>query len=361
MSVNVLIVGCGAVIHGIYKSPLQKLEKQGELTVACLVDSNLKNAVELGRFFPGAMIFDDLSKALPTCDSKLTIVASPAALHAKHTIEALRGGSHVLCEKPMALTLEEGKRMVHEAHSSGTRLGVGMTRRFYPSLVRLKGLIEGGEIGFPLTFSYREGAQYAWPVMTGSSFRRESGGGGVLADKGSHVFDVMLWLFGPFSVLSYEDDAMVGGVEANCTIRIRSERAEGRIQLSWDQDLHNEFRIVGSKQEALMDPDQLDYVRIGQAGAYGRIDPRVSFPASSGKGNVTTGTPRTYGECIYYQLVQMLRAIELNEKVSVTGEEATEVISAISECYGIAKPLDMPWLPDEQNKTYRQLHWRTAR
>lgn len=361
MSIDTLVVGCGAVIHQIYRNPLQKLERQGILKVIGLVDSKVENALEVSRFFPEAHVYDNLPDALAKCCPDLTIISTPAAFHAEHAILALRKGSHVLCEKPMACSPEECRLMIREAADSNRKLAVAMTRRFYPSLRRLKIIIDSGSLQFPLSFVYREGSQYNWPVMTGSSFRRSSGGGGVLTDKGSHVFDTMLWLFEPFSIVSYRDDAMTDGVEANCMIRIESEKVKGVIQLSWNEELQNTFQIMAADQALILDPDNFSTMKTRKAGGIHHIDPAVSFPADLLAKPISTGTPKTYDECIYYQLVQMARAIELHEDVPVTGEEGMFTICAISDCYAIAEPLDMPWMAEKHNAAYKRLHWRAGK
>jgi predicted dehydrogenase len=355
-----MIVGCGAVIQRIYKRPLEQLDKRGELRVVGLVDSNIRNAETVQTSFPGARVFGELASALTALKTDLMIVSSPAAFHADHTLQALQNGSHVLCEKPLAPSVEQCEEMIQAAHARGLLLGVEMTRRFYPSLARLRSMIASEELESPLSFIYREGGQYNWPVMSTASFHRETGGGGVLADKGSHVFDTILSLFGPFSVLSYQDDAMIGGVEATCLIQIKNEKVEGTIQLSWDQELNNEFKVCGPRQEVVLDPGSMDDIRIGNRDGHRRFSPGITFPVSAMASNAARGAPKTYDDCIYYQLVQVLRAIQLQEPLPVTGREGARVISAISECYRIAEPVDMPWLSPKQAETYRRLHWKRA-
>jgi predicted dehydrogenase len=66
-----------------------------------------------------------------------------------------------------------------------------------------------------------EGGQFDWPVRSTGYFTRAQSGGGVLQDIGTHVLDLLAWWFGEPEALLYEDDAM-GGVEANCRIRVRT-------------------------------------------------------------------------------------------------------------------------------------------
>src|SRR5579859_3159630 len=96
-------------------------------------------------------------KAWPTLDEALTdpqvqavYVGTPVFLHAPQTIQALRAGKHVLCEKPMAMNEPEARAMVQAAEESGKTFGVAYYRRCYPKVQRAKQLLEAGAIGKPV-------------------------------------------------------------------------------------------------------------------------------------------------------------------------------------------------------------------
>src|SRR6266849_6883831 len=77
-------------------------------------------------------------------------VATPVHLHAEQTIAAAEAGKHVLCEKPMAMNVSECDRMIAACRASGVTLGVAYYRRFYPAVVRVKEIVQLGEIGVPV-------------------------------------------------------------------------------------------------------------------------------------------------------------------------------------------------------------------
>lgn len=356
--IRVTIVGCGAVIDHLYKRPLRKLDRQRILKVVGLVDKDQDRAKKIQKFFPKASIYENILDAISMSGSNLTIVASPAEYHFEHSIFALQNGSHVLCEKPMAITKEQCNKMIQTARDTRRLLAIGMTRRFFPSLAHLKNMITTGELGKYLSFNYREGGQYNWPVITSASFKRCKGGGGVLFDMGSHVLDSIIWLFGMPSSLSFFDDALVGGVEANCLIQMNAPSFNGFIHLSWDHNLANEFHITGSKAEVIIKLDNMSNLIIKNSDGYQKIVPQIAFPMTIGTRRTKLGIPKFYHECFYFQIVQMVRAIKLGESVPASGEEGKEVISLIEHCYKIAKPIDMTWLPPPQNETYKELHWK---
>src|SRR5579864_2357574 len=96
-------------------------------------------------------------KAWPTLDEALTdpqvhavYVGTPVFLHAPQTIQSLRAGRHVLCEKPMAMNETEARAMVKTAEENGKKFGVAYYRRFYPKVQRAKELIAAGAIGQPV-------------------------------------------------------------------------------------------------------------------------------------------------------------------------------------------------------------------
>src|SRR6202008_803936 len=76
--------------------------------------------------------------------------ATPVFLHAPLTIQSLRAGKHVLCEKPMAMNEAEARSMVQAAEESGRTLGVAYYRRTYPKVHRAKQLLDAGAIGKPV-------------------------------------------------------------------------------------------------------------------------------------------------------------------------------------------------------------------
>jgi hypothetical protein len=156
---------------------------------------------------------------------------------------------------------------------------------------------------------------------------------------------------------------MGDGVEGNCRINMKVAASTGIVHLSWDQELANELRITGDRAEAVIglgSVDELSIRRLGEGRNYEKVKAQVAFPMTT-NGKTEMGIPRMGSDCFHFQIVQMIRSIQLGEDIPVTGEGGAQVISIIEECYRIARPIDMPWLPPSQNYTYKSYHWRNMK
>ena len=109
----------------------------------------------------------------------------------------------------------------------------------------------GDEPGSIYRFDIEEGWEFSWPLRTGHLFQNENSRG-VLADTGSHLFDLLLWILGTqqAQVMSYEDDNR-GGIEANALIDLvvegSSQKSRGRIELSFTRRLRNTMKFFGER------------------------------------------------------------------------------------------------------------------
>jgi predicted dehydrogenase len=133
-------------------------------------------------------------------------LATPVEVHAAQAIAAAEAGKHVLCEKPMAMSVAECDRMIDAARVNQVKLGVAYYRRFYPVIKRLKELIQTGEIGRPVIaqinafefFNPAPDHPRSWLL------RKEFAGGGPMFDFGCHRIEVLANIFGPIKQLSAE-------------------------------------------------------------------------------------------------------------------------------------------------------------
>ncbi len=127
-------------------------------------------------------------------------ICLPTPMHAAVGIAALRAGKHVLCEKPMALSLDECAAMERAAAESGRHLMIAHCLRYWPHFAKAKEIIESGKYGRAVyaNFSRTSGA----PTWSGGGwFMRPEESGGVL-DMHIHDIDIALWWFGPPAKIS---------------------------------------------------------------------------------------------------------------------------------------------------------------
>ncbi len=164
-----------------------------------------------------------LDEALSDPEVHVVYVATPVFLHAPQTIQSLRAGKHVLCEKPMAMNEAEARSMVQTAEESGRTFGVAYYRRMYPKVQRAKQLLADGVIGQPVV---AELTCHGW-FDEKQSHRNwlidpALAGGGPLFDIASHRIDVLNFLFGePGRVTAQLSNAVHHyAVEDNATVLI---------------------------------------------------------------------------------------------------------------------------------------------
>lgn len=360
MTVATLVVGSGAVAQRLYRKPLQRLERLGLLRVVGLVDPATTHADQMRAHFPQARVHADIEAALAETLPALTLILTPAHLHCAQTVQALRAGSHVLCEKPMAESAEQCARMNLAARDSGRVLAVGMIRRFFPAFTTLRELLASGRLGTITAFEYREGHKFDWDVTTPAPFRpRKEGGTGVLFDIGPHVIDHLEWTFGELQVVSCRDDALAG-IESNASIEVRSASASGAVHLSWDGPQTNELRVRGSRGQAVLRVDRFDQLVVDTGGGFEPPPLTAAYKADLRISIGRTIVPRAYADAIYAQLVQMLRAIRLGEAPGVDGTTAARSIALLEAALRVAEPLPAPWLSREERASARRLHWSAA-
>ena len=165
-----------------------------ELVALCDVDARRLQIVadELGV----SETYTDAEKMFREAGLDAVGIAVPNKLHAPLTISALKRGLHVLCEKPMAMTVAEARRMNEAATRSGLNLMIDFSHRFNASAAALKQQIEAdvvGDIYFGRTVWHR---QRGIPGFGGWFGIKEMSGGGPLVDLGVHMLDLALWFMG---------------------------------------------------------------------------------------------------------------------------------------------------------------------
>jgi 1,5-anhydro-D-fructose reductase (1,5-anhydro-D-mannitol-forming) len=203
-------------------------------------------------------VWGSLDEALADPEVHAVYVGTPVFLHAPQTIQSLRAGKHVLCEKPMAMNEPEARAMVDVAKETGKTLGIAYYRRFYPKVVRAKQLLEAGVIGKPVL---AELTCHMWFDGTGSRswlVDPAKAGGGPLLDVASHRIDVLNFLFGqPQRVTGYLSNLVHQyAVEDNATAMIEYESGvRGIVDVRWHSKIsRDECRIRGTEGEMEMSP-----------------------------------------------------------------------------------------------------------
>ena len=139
--------------------------------------------------------YDNEADLLADQEIDAVYIASPVVCHARQAMAAADAGKHILIEKPLALTAEEGEKVVRYCEEKGVKIAVGLMMRFGTHVQEMKKAIEENKIGRVVS-GY---AQFTcwYPDMPGNWRQsKKNGGGGCLMDMGVHCIDLMQYITG---------------------------------------------------------------------------------------------------------------------------------------------------------------------
>jgi predicted dehydrogenase len=192
--IGIGIIGFGGIARGAhFNSGYKKLAEHCE--VLAVADILPHRCTEAKEQFGIPLGFADYHELLAMPEIDAVSVCTPNGVHMQATVDALRAGKHVLCEKPMAMNSRECKEMIAAQKETGRKLQVGFNMRFSPGAQSLKRAVENGEFGKVYHAAAR--AIRRRRVPTGGVFlSKELNGGGPLIDIGVHITDMTLWLMG---------------------------------------------------------------------------------------------------------------------------------------------------------------------
>lgn len=187
---------CGVIGLGMGRAHIKAYQSHPECEMVAIADPDRDRLKSVAEEYDLDQTYDDPMAMFEKARLDLVSVATPNKFHASLTIAALRAGCHVLCEKPMAMNLDEALAMKRAADEAGKKLGINFSYRFSPMSYALKQQVDAGSIGkiyFGRTVWHR---RRGMPKFGGWFGNRELAGGGPLIDLGVHRIDLALWLMG---------------------------------------------------------------------------------------------------------------------------------------------------------------------
>ena len=189
------LVGCGDIARKRVAPALRDLDNC-ELVAVSRADA--ARAESFASEFGAKRWHSDWHELVRDSEVEAVYIATPVHLHAEQAVAAAEAGKHVLCEKPMALTVAECERMNAAADANGVLLGVAYYRRFYPAVERVREMLESGEIGVPVVAQVNAFQRFA-PAPDHTRrwlLDKRQSGGGPMFDFGCHRIELFLNLFG---------------------------------------------------------------------------------------------------------------------------------------------------------------------
>jgi predicted dehydrogenase len=193
-------IGIGIIgIQGYGTTYFNTLKTIEGAEVVGLCDINLEAARRVASQNGVEKIFSDYHDLLACEGIDAVFIATPHFLHHAMTIDALRAGKHVFCEKPLAITAEHAQEMVETARGLGLTLSCHYNRRQSAPVKLLRNLVAKEVLGEIYTLNARWMARWTGFMFDANSSWRVSkakAGGGILIGRGSHMLDAALYILG---------------------------------------------------------------------------------------------------------------------------------------------------------------------
>lgn len=193
MKIKFAVIGCGRIAQ----RHAEHIQNVGQLVATCDIDIDRAKALaqeSQAQFFASP---EDLFAAKLTID--VVAICSPNGLHAMHSIQALKAGYHVLCEKPIGLSVAECGEMIQTAEKMNRRLFAIKQNRFNPPVAAVKQIIDEGKMGkifnIQLSCFWNRNEAYYANSWKGS----KDLDGGTLFTQFSHFIDLLYWMNGDVS------------------------------------------------------------------------------------------------------------------------------------------------------------------
>ena len=344
---GIAIIGAGAIAEVHIQAYLQ-YKDLCEVRAVCDLFTDKANAL-IDRYQLPAQALKDFHEALARPDIDAVSICLPPSAHASTAIDALQAGKHVICEKPMAGSLEECDAMLQAAQASGCLLSIVAQNRYKTPHQKVKHLLEEGALGRVLFATVNSlwwrGENY-YDIWWRGTWEKESGG--CVTNHAVHHIDLLQWMLGmPQTV-----DAVIANVghsnsecEDVATAVLRYPQT--MVQLTASLVTHNEAQelIFQGEKASVSVPWQVSAAKALPNG----------FPEED---TATEQAIQQQYEALPYlpveghpaQIGNFLRAIRGEEPLGIDGQQGRntiELIAAIYKSAATGQTVHLPLTPDD--------------
>ena len=318
--------------------------------LVALVSSDPEKRRKLSRQYRcDAYASEDLDEVLDRPDVDAVYIAEPNDKHAEYAVRCAKEGVHVLCEKPLAVSEEECRRMIDACKDNGVKLMTAYRLHFEPANLEVVRLIEKGRIGEPRFFS----STFAYQVKPGNIRTSAERGGGAIWDLGTYCINAARYLFraDPIEVFAMRidrpDDPRFAEVHEGMSVLLRfpGDRT-AHFTVSFGAYEQDQYRIVGTKGHIVLDQ------------GYEYAGPRTLEVSVKGKARTRKFKPSDqFGP----ELVAFSRAVLDDGEIEPDGEEGLRDVRVIVAALKSARekePLTLSWparhrRPEPRDRIYR--------
>ena len=220
----VAVIGCGR----ISRSHLPALAAMEDVRIKYACDILIEKAEAAKEKYENIeKVTADYKEVLADPEVEAVWVLTPNFAHYTITMDALKAGKHVMCEKPITVNYALSCKMAEEAKRQGKMLNIGVCNRHHKTVEKLKAMNERGEFGniYHVYCSFR--SPRSIPGLGGAFTTKAESGGGVLIDWGIHFFDLILYILG---------DAKLKTVTCDAYSEMAKDMKKYRYTYMWAED-----------------------------------------------------------------------------------------------------------------------------
>jgi predicted dehydrogenase len=262
--------------------------------------------------------FDSYQAMAEQMDLDAVVVCTPPATHPEICIYFLERQIHVLCEKPLSISVKSALEMQAAAQKAGVILTMASKFRYAEDVVKARNIVASGILGeivlFENAFTARVDMSNRWNANPTVS------GGGVLIDNGTHSVDIMRYFLGPLAEVQVVEGKRIQGLSVEDTVRIfvKSTRGVmGNIDLSWsiNKELDYYIRVYGSQGT----------ISVGWK--------ESKYRQAASQDWVVFGNGYNKVQAFRSQIVNFSQAIRGKETLLITAEDAIASVEVIEAAY----------------------------
>lgn len=328
--IRIAIVGTGNISHAHVKAYLNFPER---CKIVALVDIVPEKAQAMKEQYGlDADVYDDHQKILPRGDIDLVDVCTPPYVHASISINSLKSGKNVVCEKPMAASLEECDAMIRARDESRKKLSIIAQNRFRQPIANLKALLDSGIAG-PVrcaqvdSFWWRGHSYY--DLWWRGTWEKE--GGGCTLNHAVHHIDMLAWMMGlPEKVTSILANTAHDNAEVE-DLSISILQYPGALAQLTASVVHHaeEQQLVFQCEKAKIAAPFKTYASVSKPNGFPIRDEALEQQIAE----FAEAQPQVKWEAHEGQLENVLSALENDTAVAIGAEDGRRTIELITAIY----------------------------
>ncbi|WP_308637402.1 Gfo/Idh/MocA family protein [Paenibacillus silvisoli] len=306
---KVVVLGCGAM-GSVHAAAFSRMP---DVTLAAVCDIEIERADRLATKF-GTACYASFESMMEAEDADVVSIALPTPLHKPYVLKAAALGKHVICEKPIAPTLEDADEMLAACRANNVRLFIGHVVRFFPEYADMRSRIEAGAIGtVGVAHAKRIGSH---PGDATPWYLDREASGGVIMDLMIHDIDYMRSLFGDVKSVYALNRTGPSLDYALVTLRFHAHSAIAHLESHWGYPgpFTTAAEFAGTSGVLRYDSSASSSLQIRRTEA-AAAEKKVQVPQSP-----------TYRDPYYLELTHFIACIRSGEEPIVTAEDAKKAV-----------------------------------